>query len=106
MREFINADCMQYMPSYPDNYFDLAICDPPYGIGYDLKARKTAGQKSKGGAAYKKHYHASNWDNQTPDANYFKELLRISKHQIIWGGGIILQIICRRQKDLFVGIKD
>lgn len=86
MREFINADCMQYMPKYPDNYFDLAIVDPPYGIGYDIKAQKRAGQKSKGGAAYKKQYHASNWDNQTPDAYYFNELLRIAKHQIIWGG--------------------
>ena len=65
-----NEDNMEMMARYTDNYFDLAIVDPPYGIGFANKIREN---KNK------------NWDNSIPNDNYFKELKRISKNQIIWG---------------------
>jgi len=65
-----NEDNMQLMARYPDKYFDLAIVDPPYGIN--------------GGSSTKKMN--VEWDNQIPIKEYFKELIRVSKNQIIWGG--------------------
>ena len=68
-----NEDNMQLMARYPDNYFDLAIVDPPYGIGISSNpVRQKHGKK--------------NWDNNIPHDQYFKELFRVSKNQIIWGG--------------------
>jgi len=73
-------DCMELMKQYPDKHFDLAIVDPPYGIGYsELVAKK----KLKHG--WKKR-HTSQWDNETPKVEYFEHLFRVSKNQIIWGG--------------------
>ena len=66
-----NEDNMLLMARYPDNYFDLAIVDPPYGIGFDNKIRDT---KSK------------SWDVSIPNDEYFIEVIRVSKNQIIWGG--------------------
>ena len=66
-----NEDNMQLMARYPDKYFDLAIVDPPYGLGFDNKIRD---KKSK------------SWDNEIPKDEYFIELQRVSKNQIIWGG--------------------
>ena len=66
-----NEDNMILMARYEDNHFDLAIVDPPYGIGFDNKIRD---KKNK------------NWDNKIPKDNYFEELKRISKNQIVWGG--------------------
>jgi site-specific DNA-methyltransferase (adenine-specific) len=71
-------DCMKVMARYPDGYFDLAIPDPPYGINI-------ANNASLGLAKYKKH-NKKQWDLLIPDDKYFKELFRISKQQIIWGG--------------------
>ena len=67
-------DCMEYMKSLPDNAFDLAIVDPPYGI--DINSSGRLG-----------HYGGKNkkWDSETPKQEYFDELFRISKNQIIWG---------------------
>ena len=69
-----NMDCMEYMKSLPDNAFDLAIVDPPYGI--DINSSGRLG-----------HYGGKNkkWDSETPKQEYFDELFRISKNQIIWG---------------------
>ena len=67
-----NEDNMDLMARYEDNHFDLAIVDPPYGIGFDKKIRDKT--PSKG------------WDNSIPNDKYFKELKRVSKNQIIWGG--------------------
>jgi len=82
---------MKLMARYPDNYFDLAIVDPPYGIGADkgqnaaAESRKKANGKSKAGRWWKE-YKITNWDNAIPNEFYFKELFRVSKDQIIWGG--------------------
>ena len=79
---FLNEDCMNHtngLPSYPDKFFELAICDPPYGIG----ASKTT---SPGGilSCWNK-YKETKWDDNIPTETYFNELKRISKNQIIWG---------------------
>lgn len=83
---FYNMDCMEGMKGFPDKYFDLAIVDPPYGIGYDTKAAEASGKRSINGAAAKRDYHSSGWDSRIPDYGYFVELFRVSKNQIIWGG--------------------
>ena len=77
-----NGDNMELMKNYSDDYFDLAIVDPPYGIGI-------SGQKksiSKNPKHNRKHHEEKNWDNEIPNQNYFNELFRVSKNQIIWGG--------------------
>jgi site-specific DNA-methyltransferase (adenine-specific) len=69
---------MEYMKSLPDNVFDLAIVDPPYGLGNSVV--------NSGGRFKKYHNKNGNWDNEIPKQEYFDELFRISKNQIIWGG--------------------
>ena len=79
LNQIIHADCMDIMKDIPDKYFELAIVDPPYGIGKRLS--QGAG-KLKNSALQNMN---SEWD-VLPDENYFKELNRISINQIIWGG--------------------
>ena len=87
----LNCDCMDFMKEQPDNAFDLAIVDPPYGIGADkaqnaaAEQRKKADGKSKAGRGWKE-YKITDWDNEPPNDDYFNELFRVSKNQIIWGG--------------------
>lgn len=71
------------MARFPDNYFDLAIVDPPYGIGADENAFKNGVNCKANG--FKEHKQSS-WDNAIPTKQYFDELKRVSKNQIIWGG--------------------
>jgi site-specific DNA-methyltransferase (adenine-specific) len=88
MSKFILGDCLdpEYgMPSYPDKYFDLAIVDPPYGIGADISAVAQGGQKYGTAAAKKSYYHGTGWDISPPHCDYFKEIRRVSKNQIVWG---------------------
>jgi site-specific DNA-methyltransferase (adenine-specific) len=73
MLTITNEDNMDLMSRYPDNYFDLAIVDPPYGIGLD-----------GGQIGYSKHVK-KDWDSNSPNIEYFDELFRVSKNQIIWG---------------------
>jgi site-specific DNA-methyltransferase (adenine-specific) len=77
--QITNEDNMLLMARYPDNYFDLAIVDPPYGISMD-GAKKTSG--SHGG---RKAHKFKGWDSSIPEKEYFDELFRVSKNQIIWG---------------------
>jgi len=78
-----NEDNMELMARYEDNHFDLAIVDPPYGIDADESAHKNGIRcKPNGFKGHKK----GNWDNATPSKEYFIELQRVSKNQIIWGG--------------------
>lgn len=82
---FYNMDCMEGMKEFPDKYFDLAIVDPPYGIGVGSIAY-TNGVKRVGNAlADRKDYRHTEWDIK-PDNIYFNQLIRVSKNQIIWGG--------------------
>lgn len=83
-----NGDCMEGMKNTPDEYYDLAICDPPYGIGED-GGKIRHGEKSKAKGFSKKSYENKNWDTK-PGEDYFKELFRVSKNQIIWGGNFFI----------------
>jgi site-specific DNA-methyltransferase (adenine-specific) len=79
-----NEDNMMLMARYPDKYFDLSIVDPPYGINIQ-KMNYT--QNIKGGVAKRNDYSSiKDWDSNTPTKEYFNELFRVSKNQIIWGG--------------------
>ena len=80
-----NEDNMKLMARYPDNYFDLAIVDPPYGI--DLaNMNMGAGKSKKASKIENRKWTPKDWDKNTPTKEYFDELFRISKNQIIWGG--------------------
>ena len=83
-----NEDNMELMKRYPDNYFDLAIVDPPYGIGASKPSKKPNKAKQKNGNTLNvktAEYTHKDWDNKPADYEYFKELKRVSKNQIIWG---------------------
>jgi site-specific DNA-methyltransferase (adenine-specific) len=109
--ELLNIDCMQYMAGLPDKAFDLAIVDPPYGInstamrmgsnpnrsrndGHGSGPSISTSDKLKGrlntgsGKLKNRVLNTSkfNWDNEISTDHYFKELMRVSKNQIIWGG--------------------
>ena len=71
-------DCMDFLKSCTDMQFDLAIVDPPYGININPNMGIKKGQK--------KRHDKINWDNEIPTKEYFNELFRVSKNQIIWGG--------------------
>ena len=98
-----NMDCMELMKKYPDNYFDLAIVDPPYGLGSRLV--EGGGKDIMG--KYKEEYRLKQWDEEIPSAEYFKQLFRVSKNQIIWGGNYFIDhlyntrgIICWDKKQM------
>ncbi len=71
--ELLHIDCMSYMATLPDKAFELAIVDPPYGIGIS-------------GNSFRQKQSKKDWDETIPDFKYFYELGRVSKNQIIWGG--------------------
>ena len=82
-----NMDCMDLMAQYPNKYFDLAVVDPPYGIGFDGQRKSS----SKHGGRRKKEFKG--WDNKIPNKKYFDELFRISKNQIIWGANYFTKFL-------------
>ncbi len=98
MIEYFNEDCMAGMARYSDKYFDLAIVDPPYGIGID-------GQKesiNKNPKYSRKHHEKKNWDSSIPDAEYFRELERVSVNQIVWGGNYFVEHLHKGTKGWIV----
>jgi site-specific DNA-methyltransferase (adenine-specific) len=84
MIQITNENNMALMARYPDNYFDLAIVDPPYGIDADVKNSSNKMQTKKSATKSKK-YGSQLWDSDIPSDKYFDELKRVSKRQIIWG---------------------
>ena len=88
-------DCMTGMKRYPDKYFDLAIVDPPYGIGESKKNRNgiiKIVDKRNGRVSYvKTQNEIKDWDNEPPNREYFVELKRVSKNQIIWGANHFIE---------------
>lgn len=82
--QITNEDNMALMSRYPDKYFDLAIVDPPYGIDADVK-NSTNKMQTKKSATKSKKYGSQLWDSDIPTDEYFDELKRVSKKQIIWG---------------------
>lgn len=88
---FYNEDCMVGMKEFPDKYFDLAIVDVPYGE----KVGKGGYMHNSitGGVARRKSYHLALWNQKRPNKDYFDELFRVSKNQIIWGGNYICDLV-------------
>jgi site-specific DNA-methyltransferase (adenine-specific) len=86
--EVFNMDCIEYMKQFPDKHFDLAIVDPPYGInmGMGHKGSEKRGDKNK----YKTF---AGGDLSIPNKEYFNELFRVSKNQIIWGGNYMTEFL-------------
>lgn len=85
MIELLNCDCMEYMAGLSDKAFDLAIVDPPYGIGADNKNNGKNSNRHEKTSLAKLNTYKVGWDNIIPDEKYFDELKRVSKHRIIWG---------------------
>ena len=92
-----NEDNMELMARYPDKYFDLAIVDPPYGIGISGQKEKKQGKKSD-----RKFHEEKNWDLSIPEKKYFLELFRVSKNQIIWGANYFVEHLFQGKKGWIV----
>ena len=88
-----NEDCVEGLKRFSDNHFDLAIVDPPYGIG----AENHAGNADNGW----KQWTKKSWDNEIPQMIYFTELFRVSKEQIIWGGNYFASLLPNSQGWIF-----
>lgn len=88
MIQITNEDNMELMKRYPNNYFDLAIVDPPYGINFAESIEKNTWNKK-----LKNKHVKKNWDKEIPNKAYFDELFRVSKNQIIWGGNYFLEYL-------------
>lgn len=113
MKEFILGDCMDYLPEFEDNHFDLAIVDPQYGIDEGnsaFKSRNTPIIQKNGNVLHAPDvkYVKGDWDKAPPSMEYFMELRRISKQQIIfginyfnlnWGPGRIVWDKCNGDND-------
>lgn len=94
-------DCMEGMSKYPDNHFELAVVDPPYGIGID-------GQKEsicKNLKHNRKEHIKKDWDTVIPDINYFNELRRVSVNQIIWGANYFVNHLEESKKGWLIWYK-
>jgi len=81
------ADCMELMADYPDKHFDLTIVDPPYGIRVGDNKQGMGRRKGDASATYK----MGDWDHEAPPVEYFAELRRVSKHQIVWGANHFIE---------------
>lgn len=78
-----NIDCMEGMKEYPDKYFDLAVVDPPYGIG--------ANKMTLGNGKKKINRGSRDWDNKIPDIEYWDQLYRVSINQVVWGANYMIK---------------
>ena len=78
-------DCMAAMAEFPDKFFDLAVVDPPYGIGISVSMGRRKGEKHSG------FHKFAGGDKSIPNAAYFEQLFRVSKEQIVWGGNYMTQ---------------
>jgi len=98
LNQLYNMDCMEGMKQFPDKYFELAIVDPPYGIGID-------GQKlsiNKNPKHNRKEHARKEWDSDIPTAEYFRELERVSQNQIIWGANYFVEHLIKGTKGWIV----
>ena len=98
----IHGDSLQALKSYGDNYFDVAIVDPPYGIGIDGQKQSININNPK---ANRKAHDFKGWDNEIPTAEYFAELERVSKNQIIWGANYFVEHLHKGTKGWVVWYK-
>jgi site-specific DNA-methyltransferase (adenine-specific) len=91
--EVTNEDCMEGMARYPDKYFDLAIVDPPYGIGENGQRNVTGDRPTAKWKNPKSQHYKTFDDSQIPNEDYFKELFRVSKNQIVFGGNYFTEYL-------------
>jgi len=85
INKILNIDCLEHMKKIPDNFYDLVLTDPPYGL--DLANMNMGiGNTPKASKSYNRKWENKDWDKGTPSDEIFKEIYRVSKHQIIWGG--------------------
>ena len=101
--EVHNIDCLEYMRTLPDNYFQLAIADPPYGIGatsanFMRKGKQTGKSLAVSGTTYT----AKEWDKSAPDKEFFNELCRVSRHQILWGANHYIENLPRQNSSCWI----
>ncbi|EQB20067.1 Adenine-specific methyltransferase [Dehalobacter sp. UNSWDHB] len=98
MNRLYCMDCMQGMKEFPDKFFDLAIVDPPYGIGIDGQKKSI----NKNPKHNRKEHAKKGWDTMPPDEAYFRELERVSKKQVIWGGNYFVPMLSQAHKGWLV----
>lgn len=79
------CDCIEFMKTKPDKYYDLCIVDPPYGIG--------ANKMTLGNGKKKIYRGQADWDNTIPTAEYWEQLFRVSKNQVVWGGNYMTEFL-------------
>jgi len=84
-----HGDCLEAMKQMPDNAYDLAIVDPPYGIGIS----SSTGYYNKKGQRPSNEHKKKDWDNEIPKKYYWQELFRVSKNQIVWGGNYMTDFL-------------
>ena len=90
---FYNMDNIEFMKTKPDNYYDLAIVDPPYGIG--------ANKMTLGNGKKKIYRGVNDWDNKIPPKEYWEQLFRVSKNQVVWGGNYMTEYLPPKSSWLF-----
>ena len=89
-----NADCMELLKQTPDKYYSLALVDPPYGIGMSNSNKRTKPSRPNSYTKYADfRYHEANWDNERPTAEYFEQLFRVSKEQVIFGANYFCEYL-------------
>ena len=87
-------DCMEGLKQIPDKYFELAVVDPPYGIGMDNSNKRTKPSRPNSYTQYPDfRYHKTDWDKNRPTQEYFNELFRVSKIQIVWGANYFCEYL-------------
>lgn len=91
-----NMDCMEFLRQQPDKSFDLAIVDPPYGLNIDGQSATKNTERNP--QQNRKEHARKSWDSAIPSAEYFRELERVSKHQIIWGANYFVEHFTRGTK--------
>jgi len=91
LNKIIHGDCMDVMKDIPDNYFELAIVDPPYGLNI-----------AKMGSIGADKFEPKTWDSIIPNDYYFDELFRVSQNQIIWGGNYFIKLWKLPCKDFII----
>lgn len=93
MIRMFNIDCMDFMKGLPDKAYELAIVDPPYGIGADSQKESYSQGKNGEGRRHRKLWEHRGWDENIPTAEYWNELFRVSKNQIVWGGNYMTEFL-------------
>lgn len=98
LNQIIHGDCLEVMKTFPDKSVDLVLTDPPYGLGIDGQSLSVSSNPKHN----RKAHEFLGWDSGIPSKEYFDEMFRISKNQIIWGGNYFLQHLSEGHKGWIV----